>query len=979
MAGVTRIWIGPLVGAALLFGAARATLAQSSQTRFLPAQSRVPGSLAGKLTDLHSEPLAGIAVILRNVSTGAETRTTTAKNGTYHFTALDAGEYALEADSPRLGRGRLEGIVIYAGREARVQAAMSFEPPAPVPLMPAPLQEALKMASQPAPTLASASPAVTATLPSEPLHALPLPSHPTPGPASAPPVAPTTITTATVAAEPFQRLPLAGLETRIPPQQTPPSTPPAMPAQRAAQLSPVSPPSSVSPGGVQGAVTAMSRQLAVLHPTATLKSALASPLQPASGPIPGTAFSLAETLPAARAAILAIAPNSPHQAAIVAAAQQLSLVTAAVATTISSAQLQALPVSGQRWEEFVLDSPTAVALAGSSQAVLRGAGQDPAETTIDGADTRLAFGVAAGSPSSLPARGGTGQYEMGQAWKGGRGFAIGESAIRQVEMVAGNVEAIGIYAAGGLTDVETESGGNQLHGQSFFFDRQNAWGAQNPFTTWLQNTGMAATSYPIPISSEPVFNSIPFTPPDHETNWGIGLGSRVLRDKLFWFAALDGSQRNDPGLPMAKHPIGTYVNPTSGDEYCVGFFCPPSSPQVLLLSAQLGESENQAYSDYFGVPGSAYPPAGLEQLASLLAPAPRTSAQQVGFGRIDWKLGERHTFTFEGIGANLNSPGGGFTRVSEDYGSHSFGSSQASEQWLLARWEAYLTPNLLAVTQASAGREIFAARPDTPSSFEQQFLDGNAQLPEIVVDSRNGFTIGNPSRFGQGSYPDERLYHAQEMLDWVHGGLLVQAGFELDHNYDATSLLRNRAGTYHYSEVENFIFDALAFEHFGPDPSNLQNQHNCDPAGKVWTDSAGNLRGLGALPCYSYFSQVIGPTTWHLSTNDWAGYVTAQWQPNKIAVLSFGLRWEREQLPPPIPALANSALTTPAAGNPTPLLSPKLPSLGNNWGPRVSLAIGPREGHWPVLRLGYGIVLRSHRQRLPGDRAHPNWLLQRRS
>ena len=207
----------------------------------------------------------------------------------------------------------------------------------------------------------------------------------------------------------------------------------------------------------------------------------------------------------------------------------------------------------------------------------------------------------------------------------------------------------------------------------------------------------------------------------------------------------------------------------------------------------------------------------LGDLDSLLGPAPRTAAQWIGFARIDWQAAERHHFTLEGIGADWNSPGGGLTRVSETYGNHSFGSSQASQQWLLARWEAYLTPNLLAVTQGSAGRTILSARPDTPSAFEQGFLNGNVygQLPQIVVDSRYGFTIGNPSRFGQGSYPDERLYHGQEMLDWVHNHLLVKAGFELDHNADATSLLRNQTGTYYYSKVENFISDALAFEKFG--------------------------------------------------------------------------------------------------------------------------------------------------------------------
>jgi hypothetical protein len=220
------------------------------------------------------------------------------------------------------------------------------------------------------------------------------------------------------------------------------------------------------------------------------------------------------------------------------------------------------------------------------------------------------------------------------------------------------------------------------------------------------------------------------------------------------------------------------------------------------------------------------------------------------------------------------------------------------------------------------------------------------QLPQIVVDNRYGFTIGNPSRFGQGSYPDEHLYHGQESVDWTRGKLLVKAGFEMNHNADATSLLRNQTGTYTYANVENFISDALAFQNFSTDPLDpLNPQHNCDETGKVWTDSAGNLRGVGYLPCYSYYSQTMGPSSWHLSTNDWAGYATAQWELNKRMVFSAGLRWERNQLPPPIAALNNPELPQ----------TEKLPNLGNQWGPRVSMAVGTGEKHWPVLRLGYGM------------------------
>jgi hypothetical protein len=608
-------------------------------------------------------------------------------------------------------------------------------------------------------------------------------------------------------------------------------------------------------------------------------------------------------------------------------------VTPVVTTTMTAEQLQGLPVTGRRWQEFVLDTPTAASAAeGGPQISLRGAGQEPAETTVDGASTRSAFG---GNGAGTGSGSGTEPSGMGHAWAGGRGFALGQTAIREVQMVAGNVEAQSSRAAGGRMNVETERGENGLHGQAFLFDRQNIWGAQNPFTQWVKETAPATE-----ITS-PTFTPEPYTPPDHETTWGVGAGSQIRRDKLFWFAALDGYQRNDPGLAAVKHPY-LCANPPLCTEQ-TGFFAQPSNDQMQVLSARLGLSTASpvaeglaAYSNMLGT------------LEGLLGPAPRTAKQWVGFGRMDWQVAERHRFTLEGIGATWNSPGGGFTRVSEDYGSSSFGTSKASEEWLLGRWEAFLTPNLLAVTQGSAGRNILGTHAETPSPFEQTFLSPSiwGQLPQIVVDNRYGFTIGNPSRFGEGSYPDERLYEGQEMVDWVHGSLLVKAGFDLDHDSDATSMLRNQTGTYSYSNVENFASDALAFEAFGVGGElNKFNQHNCDQTGKVWRDSGGGLRGLGYLPCYSYYSQTMGPSDWYLSTNDWAGYATAQWQPKRLFVVSAGLRWEMEQMPPPIAALSNPGLP----------LTEKMPNLGNNFGPRLSMALGNTEGHWPVLRLGYGM------------------------
>ena len=214
------------------------------------------------------------------------------------------------------------------------------------------------------------------------------------------------------------------------------------------------------------------------------------------------------------------------------------------------------------------------------------------------------------------------------------------------------------------------------------------------------------------------------------------------------------------------------------------------------------------------------------------------------------------------------------------------------------------------------------------------------------VDSRYGFSIGNPARFGTGSYPDEHLYQAIEQLSWVHGTFLAKAGFEISQNTDATSRLRNETGTYHYSSIENFASDALAFAAFGLNGQlDPMDQHNCDQTGQVWRDSTGTLHGLGYLPCYSYYTQTMGPRNWWLSTSNWAGYLTSQWQPTKRLTLSLAARWERQQLPQALASLHNVELP----------LTQRLPDLGTNWSPRASIAWGSGESRWPVLRFGYGM------------------------
>jgi len=875
-----RSWTKSLARVALLIaliasGASRSGFAQSPT-----------GSLTGKLTDLYSKPLENASLTLRNQATGAELRTTTTKGGNYSFKGIEPGDYSLDALSLRLGHGSVNGIEVIAGHEERMQIA--------VQLIPAPREQV-----------------ATAALP-----------------VAVKPTSPMGDKVVTTAASPS----LFESATRFAAREIPmPIEPPfvvALETEPLPSLSLLARSSSVDERHGTGLIPVIE----IRAPSGDFRTAGESIPEPnlnstlpesalTSIPFPNIPVVVLAPRPIAAgllgSSITEVAVQAAHEALQVGArSPQLAIETAgdvsdgaALATALPVAQLEALPLSGRNWQNFLPDASAADSdsEAGRTSELRDGAGSSA--TTVESANTRLAFGgKSAGRMKGMTAS----LIGPGES----------EAAIRELQMGLGSVAAGADRSEGGRLNVETERGKGALHGQGFLFDRGNLMGAQNPFTQWVQQTSPATPT------TLPVFTAAPYTPKDREMIFGVGVGGHIFRRRLFWFAALDSSTRNNPGVSTVKHP----------DD----FFAQPSNDQMQVLSARLGLSSSNPVAEGL----SAYSKL-LESLDGLLGPAARTSSQWTGFGRLDWALRERHKFTLEGTGALWDSPGGGLTRASETYGTHSYGTSRADDQWMLGRWEAFLTPNLLAVTQGSVGRQFLTTSPENPSAFEQSLV-GNAwgRPPQMTVDSRYGFTIGNPARFGPGGYPDEHLYEGQEQLSWVRGATLIKAGFDFRHNNDATGFLRNQTGTYNYASVENFASDALAFAAFGLNGQlNPMDQHNCDQTGKVWRDSAGTLRGLGYLPCYSSYSQTMGPANWWLSTNDWAGFVTSQWQPKKTVVASLAMRWEVEQSPPPMTLLNNSDLP----------LTEKMPSLGGQWGPRASVAWGVGESHWPVLRFGYGM------------------------
>ncbi len=461
---------------------------------------------------------------------------------------------------------------------------------------------------------------------------------------------------------------------------------------------------------------------------------------------------------------------------------------------------------------------------------------------------------------------------------------------------------------------------DRLHGSVTYYSREGAWDALNPLTQRVTETAPASGFSTAQFAAEP------YSPRNARQAFEAGSGSRLNWKKASWFAAGDMLFRNNPAVATVRHPAKFFAQPTDDALQVLAARLDTSGPSSLAAGAT-------AYSTV------------LENVSTLLGPVPRSSTRLQALGQTDLQLAERHSVGFDTRFAHIDSPGGARIRTAEMVGSHSFGNSEVTQAQAGARWQAFLTPNLLNSFSAQFHLHILRDIPQAPSAFEQPLIaSGWGLLPEIIADSRNGFLLGKPARLGRSNYPDEQRETLQDTLSWVRAKHLFRFGGSYDHLSNAVSSLVNQTGTYSYSNVLNFISDVDSFEKFGlSDIGNpYSGEHNCDETGRVHR-SDGVLLGLGYLPCYTWFTQRVGPAKWHFSMNELAGFATDQWQPFHQLTLSASLRGSLQQLPPPIAWVANPDL--PSTG--------RLPTRMLNWAPRVGLAWSPAKG--TVVRLGAGM------------------------
>lgn len=219
---------------------------------------------------------------------------------------------------------------------------------------------------------------------------------------------------------------------------------------------------------------------------------------------------------------LKLAPVNAATVEIVASVAQVDTERASAAAFVSPESLQTLPTNGRRWENFALLTPQVTV---SSRGDLAIGGQRGVNTTInvDGGNYNSSFfGGTLGSEA------------------GGTPFTLSSEAIREFQVVTDGASAEFGRMGGGYLNAITKSGTNEFSGSVFVFERPRSLMAKR------HQDGREASEFT-------------------NRQYGFTVGGPILKDKLFYFVAVDLQRdtRPNPVVFAASASGPSVLNPAN--------------------------------------------------------------------------------------------------------------------------------------------------------------------------------------------------------------------------------------------------------------------------------------------------------------------------------------------------------------------------------------------------------------------------------
>jgi hypothetical protein len=564
---------------------------------------------------------------------------------------------------------------------------------------------------------------------------------------------------------------------------------------------------------------------------------------------------------------------------------------------------------------------------------------------------------------------------------------VSQEAVQEFQLVLGDYNAEYGRATGGVINIVTKSGGNDIHGDIFGYLRNKSFQARNAFSGQVD-----------PTTGELIPTKQAFT----RVQAGLTLGGPIVKDKTFYFFSYEDTLREETGfssigvaqggggpwgmipvtLPTSAGPLSVQLTPSQAG--AVQTLLASGIPAYQTLAVQygllLGSASSVALNklDFGAIAaglsgGTLNPGPGAQFPVPVSCPGGTTVNAIVCSGFAGFGPGGSPVpagvvplpTSYKG----LNALRGNFPTTEKT----SLWSARLDQKWS-NRNSSFLrvgvSPSLVTGVQSTAQNQVFGQNAGSRTGVNQsRDLSATFQHDTIVSDSsfnqfrfqaaRRGLHFGfsdlpggsdigvnipGYAYFGREPYSTvdriERRFQFTDQVSIVHGNHTFKFGGDFN-------LVQLRSGKEQIFELDYggvVNFGGLAVSNF-----NLPNSVPLPSGGNVQLFGATGLQAYG-LGIPTTYIQGIGQSNQPFDNIPVAFFGQDSWRATRKLTLNFGLRYDVEITPLFAPATTVNADAEKALG-----IVEGIPRDYNNVAPRFGLAWDPMGDGKTVVRASYGL------------------------
>ncbi len=529
---------------------------------------------------------------------------------------------------------------------------------------------------------------------------------------------------------------------------------------------------------------------------------------------------------------------------------------------------------------------------------------------------------------------------------------VSQEAVQEFQILTNGYAAEYGRASGGVVNIITRRGTNDLHGNLFGYLRHRSIQADNPFTT----------------IADPAFTRV---------QAGATLGGPIKKDKTFFFFSYETTRRQESGFStigadnfgLVEFPPGSGIFVTAEQATFLGpILANPMNPLLPLANTYLGLAGRASGMAQVGAwpvalgglaafPTSCAPPLAVFGCPSMANPVP-VPGDYVPLDTLrgNFPVSEGTTVVALRLDHQFNANHQGLLRVNvspstvtgiqvngqnQVFGQNSF--SRTSQQTfrdvnVVAQHTWLIGSNKINELRFQFARRgllyTFSPQGDSPSPAPGDTgpnADGGQvaiNIPGIAFSGREPFSFADRS---------EKRYQFTDSFSWIKGNHTVKFGADINRIPVDADFTVNFGGLYNFGGLSSATVFAGAI---------LANPMLA-PLATFPAFSPVQAYGLG-LP--QVYVQQVGDPSYHEVNHTFGFYLQDAWRIKPNFTLNVGVRYDVELTPTEAASNATTEAAQSFLG-----LTQGIPRDTDNVAPRIGFAWDPWSNGKTVVRGSYGI------------------------